>query len=76
MENFKDFDSQYGKVSVDYRDGKVVIVFTPEQETELGRAEAELIMQEYIDSLGKSVEVGDAFEYKHGCYAAQVFDKN
>lgn len=48
--------------------------FTEEQRAELGRAEAELIMQEYVDSLGENVEVGGAYMYVEGYRAAQVYD--
>ena len=48
--------------------------FTEEQHAELDRAESELIMQEYIDSLGDNVEVDGAFEYVSGYWAASVFD--
>lgn len=71
---FKSFNSQYGKVEIACNHSKIVVHFTKEQHAELGRAEAELIMQEYIDSLGDNVEVGGAFEYVSGYWAASVFD--
>lgn len=71
---FESFNSQYGEVEIFYADSKIVVRFTDEQRAELGRAEAELIMQEYVDSLGENVEVGGAFEYVDGYWAAQVFD--
>ena len=74
MENFESFNSQYGEVEIAYKDSKVIVSFTEEQRTELGQAEAEQIMQEYVDSLGENVEVGDASEYVEGYWAAQVFD--
>ncbi|MCH3980486.1 MAG: hypothetical protein LKE41_00935 [Prevotella sp.] len=72
--NFEFFNSQYGKVEIAYQDSRTVVHFTEEQRAELGRAEAELIMQEYMDSLGENVEVGGAFEYVDGYWAAQAFD--
>lgn len=72
--NFESFNSQQGKVEIAYQDSKIVVHFTDEQRAELGRAEAELIMQEYVDSLGENVEVGSAFESISGYWAAQVFD--
>jgi hypothetical protein len=74
MENFESFNSQYGEVEIAYQDSKVVVSFTEEQRSELGQAEAEQIMQEYVDSLGENVEVGDASEYVEGYWTAQVFD--
>ena len=68
------FNSQFGEVEIAYQDSKVVVSFTEEQRLELGQAEAEQIMQEYVDSLGENVEVGDASEYVEGYWAAQVFD--
>lgn len=70
--SFKSFNSQYGEVEIAYHDDKIVVHFTEEQE--LGRAEAELIMREYVDSLGEDVVVGGAFENEDGYWAAQVFD--
>ena len=73
--NFESFNSFYGEVAIAYQDSKIVVHFTEEQQrAELGRAEAELIMQEYIDSLGDNVEVDGAFEYVSGYWAASVFD--
>lgn len=72
--NFETFNSQYGGVEIAYQDSKIVVHYTEEQREKLGRAEAELIMQEYIDSLGENVEVGGAFEYIDGYWAAQVYD--
>ena len=74
MENFESFNSQYGEVEIAYQDSKIVVSFTEEQQAELGQAEAEQMMQEYVDSLGEHVEVGDAFEYVEGYWAAQVVD--
>ena len=74
MEKFKTFISQYGEVEIAYQDSKAVVSFTEEQRSRLGQAEAEQIMQEYVDSLGVNVEVGDASEYVEGYWAAQVFD--
>ena len=74
MENFESFNSQYGEVEIAYQDSKIVVSFTEEQRSELGRWEAELIMQEYVDSLGENVDVGGASEYVEGYWAAQVFD--
>ena len=68
------FNSQFGEVEIAYQDSKVVVSFTEEQRSELGQAEAEQILQEYVDSLGDSVELGAAFEYVEGYWAAQVFD--
>ena len=68
------FNSQFGEVEIAYQDSKVVVSFTEEQRSELGQAEAEQILQEYVDSLGENVEVGDASEYVEGYWAAQVFD--
>ena len=72
--NFETFNSQYGEVEIAYQDSRTVVHFTEEQREGLGRAEAELIMQEYVDSLGENVEVGNAFEHVDGYWAAQVFD--
>lgn len=72
--NFETFNSQYGKVEIAYQDSRVVVHFTEAQRAELDRAEAELIMQEYVNSLGENVEVGGAFEHVDGYWAAQVFD--
>ena len=72
--NFKSFNSQYGEVAIAYQDSKVVVFFAEAQRTVLGRAEAELIMQEYMDSLGENVEVGGAYMYVDGYWAAQVSD--
>ena len=74
MEKFEPFISQYGEVVIDYEDNKVVVFFTEKQRSRLGQAEAEKIMQEYVDYLGENVEVGDAYEYVEGFWAAQVFD--
>ena len=74
MEKFESFNSQYGEVEIAYQDSKVVVSFTEEQRAELGQAEAEQIMQEYVDSLGENVEVGDAYEYVESFWTAQVFD--
>ncbi len=71
---FELFNSQYGEVEIAYQDSKIVVHFTDEQRAELGKAEAELIMQEYVDSLDENVEVGGAFEYVPGYWASQVFD--
>ncbi len=71
---FESFNSQYGEVEIAYQDSKIVVHFTDEQRAELGKAEAELIMQEYVDSLDENVEVGGAFEYVDGYWASQVFD--
>ena len=68
------FNSQFGEVEIAYQDSKVVVSFTEEQRSELGQAEAEQIMQEYVDSLGENLEVGDASEFVEGFWAAQVFD--
>ena len=68
------FFSQYGEVEIAYEDNKVVVLFTEKQRSRLGQAEAEKIMQEYVDSLGENVEVGDAYEYVEGYWVAQVFD--
>ena len=68
------FISQYGEVEIAYEDNKVVVFFTKKQRLRLGQAEAEKIMQEYVDYLGENVEVGDTSEYVEGCWAAQVFD--
>lgn len=70
--SFESFNSQYGEVEIAYQDDKIVVHFTEEQE--LGRAEAELIMREYVDSLGEDVVVGGAFENEDGYWVAQVFD--
>ncbi len=72
--SFESFNSQYGEVEIAYQDDKIVVHFTEEQRAELGRAEAELIMREYVDSLGEDVVVGGAFENEDGYWAAQVFD--
>ena len=74
MKNFESFNSQYGEVEIAYKDSKVIVSFTEEQRTELGQAEAEQIMQEYVDSLGENVEVGDAYEYVESFWTAQVYD--
>ena len=74
MEKFEPFISQYGEVEIAYQGSKVVVSFTEEQRSRLGQAEAEKIMQEYVNSLGENVEVGDASEYVEGYWAAQVFD--
>ena len=74
MENFESFNSQYGEVEIAYKDSKIIVSFTEEQQAELGQAEAELIMQEYVDSLGENVEVGDAYEYVESFWTAQVYD--
>ena len=71
---FEPFYSQYGEVEIAYTGCKVVVSFTEEQRSRLGQAEAEKIMQEYVDSLGENVEVDDASEYVEGYWAAQVFD--
>lgn len=71
---FEPFYSQFGKVEIAYQDSKVVVSFTEEQRSELGQAEAEIIIQEYLDSLGENVEIGNASEYVEGYWAAQVFD--
>ena len=68
------FFSQYGEVEIAYEDNKVVVLFTEEQRSRLGQAEAEQIMQEYVDYLGENVEVGDASEYVEGFWTAQVYD--
>ena len=73
--DFESFNSFYGEVAIAYQDSKIVVHFTEEQQrAEFGRVEAELIMQEYMDSLGENVEAGGAFEYVPGYWAAQVFD--
>ena len=72
--NFESFNSEYGEVEIAYQDDRIVVHFTEEQQETLCRAEAELIMQEYVDSLGENVEVGAAFDYVDGCWAAPVFD--
>ena len=74
MEKLEHFISQYGEVEIAYQGSKVVVSFTEEQRSRLGQAEAEQIMQEYVNSLGENVEVGDASEYVEGYWAAQVFD--
>lgn len=74
MKNFESFNSQYGEVEIAYKDSKVIVSFTEEQRTKLGQAEAEQIMQEYVDSLGENVEVGDAYEYVESFWTAQVYD--
>lgn len=74
MKNFESFNSQYGEVEIAYKDSKVIVSFTEEQQVELGQAEAEQIMQEYVDSLGENVEVGDAYEYVESFWTAQVYD--
>ena len=71
---FVTFISQYGEVEIAYEDYKVVVFFTKKQRSRLGQAEAEKIMQEYVDYLGENVEVGDAFEFVEGFWTAQVFD--
>ena len=68
------FCSQFGEVEITYQDSKVAVSFTEEQRSRLGQAEAEIILQDYVDSLGVNVEVGDASEYVEGYWAAQVFD--
>lgn len=72
--SFESFNSEYGLVEIAYQDGRIVVQFTEEQQERLCGAEAELIMQEYVDSLGENVEVGAAFDYVDGCWAAPVFD--
>ena len=74
MEKFEPFISQYGEVEIAYTGCKVIVSFAEEQRSRLGQAEAEKIMQEYVDSLGENVEVGDASDYVEGYWAAQVFD--
>ena len=74
MEKLEPFISQYGEVEITYQDSKVLVSLTEEQHSRLGQAEAEQIMQEYVNSLGENVEVGDASEYVEGYWAAQVFD--
>ena len=74
MEKLEPFISQYGEVEIAYQGSKVVVSFTEEQRSRLGQAEAEQIMQEYVNSLGENVEVDDASEYVEGYWAAQVFD--
>ena len=74
MEKFEPFISQYGEVVIAYEDNKVVVFFTEKQRTRLGQAEAEQIMQEYVDYLGENVEVGSASEYVEGFWTAKVFD--
>ena len=74
MKNFESFNSQYGEVEIAYKDSKVIVSLTEEQQAELGQAEAEQIMQEYVDSLGENVEVGDAYEYVESFWTAQVYD--
>ena len=74
MEKFEPFISQYGEVEIAYEDNKVVVFFTEKQRSRLGQAEAEQIMQEYVDYLGEDVEVGGASDYVEGYWAAQVFD--
>ena len=71
---FEPFNSQFGEVEIAYQDSKVIVSLTEEQLSRLGQAEAEKIMQEYVDSLGENVEVGDASDYVEGYWAAQVFD--
>lgn len=70
----EDFNSSYGNVQISYKNSKIVISFDAEQQEKLGRAEAELIMQEYVDNLGENAEVGAAYETQKGYYAAQVLD--
>lgn len=70
----EDFNSSYGNVQISYNDSKIVVSFDAEQQETLGRAEAELIMQEYVDSLGENAEVGEAYETQKGYYAAQVLE--
>ncbi len=72
--SFESFNSEYGEVEIAYLDGRVVVHFSEEQQERFCRAEAELIMQEYVDSLGEKVEVGAAFDYVDGYWAAPVFD--
>lgn len=72
--SFETFNSEYGEVEIAYQDGRIVVHFTEEQQERLCGAEAELIMQEYVDSLGENVEVGAAFDYVDGFWAAPVFD--
>ena len=74
MEKFEPFISQYGEVVIAYEDNKVVVFFTEKQRSRLGQAEAEQIMQKYVDYLGEDVEIGDASEYVEGFWTAQVFD--
>lgn len=72
--NFETYNSQYGEVKVAYENGRVIVSFTSEQQAELGKAEAELIMQGYVDTLGEYVEVGNAYMYINGYWSAHVFD--
>ena len=74
MEKFESFRSEYGEVKIAYQDGKVTVSLTEEQQTELGKAEAEQIMQEYMDSLGEEVEVGNAYEYVESYWSAHIYD--
>ena len=71
---FEPFNSQFGEVEIAYQDSKVIVSLTEEQLSRLGQAESEQIMQEYVDSLGENVEVGNASEYVEGYWAAQVLD--
>lgn len=70
--NFESFDSQWGTVEVAYQDNKITVHFTGEQEEELGRAEAEEIMQEYLEYIGETDVAGMAWEYVKGYYTAHV----
>ena len=72
MEEFEKFNSQWGRVKVRYSDGKITVVLTHVQQTQLGRAEIEEIMQEYLDNMGEQEEAGMAFEYTKGYYTARV----
>lgn len=51
---FKEFNSEYGKVGISYQDGAIIL---EDKEDRFCQAEAEMIMQEYIDSIGEKGEV-------------------
>lgn len=72
MANFEKFNSQWGIVDVKYSDGKITVALTDDQQAQLGRAEIEEIMQEYLDNMGEQEEVGMAYEYTEGYYTASV----
>lgn len=72
MAKFEKFNSQWGSVDVKYSDGKITVALTDVQQTQLGRAEVEEIMQEYLDNIGEQEEVGMSYEYTKGYYTASV----
>lgn len=77
MENFL---SSFGMVSIEMPSTERIELKFIKENDENGEAEAEMAMQEYLDSLaeqengkfGKN-EVGRAEEYEHNLYVADVY---